>query len=83
MKVEDLLPEGWVEASKYRYRKYQTDSLKILRSKKALFDYCEGCPGFRVMFLDVYGSERILTSCVFFDKCIKQYPHKVDIREFT
>ena len=80
--MSEILPEQWVEVSKYRDRKYKNESLQNLRTKKHQFDACVTCPAFRVRIIDLYGGEFVLTSCIFFNKCIKQYPHRVDNKEF-
>jgi hypothetical protein len=78
----DLLPDNWAAASDFRSNKYRTQSLKELRSKKDSFEFCNGCDAFRIRLIDVYGYEFVMTSCVFINKCIKQYPHRVDNEEF-
>lgn len=82
MNYLELLPDEWLEACEYRSNKYRVKSLQMLRSKKAVFDMCNGCPAFRIRLIDVYGHEFVLTSCIFVNKCIKQYPHRVDNKEF-
>ena len=78
----DLLPDKWEAASEYRSSKYKNQSLKELRGKKDGFEFCNGCPAFRIRVIDVHGYEFVMTSCVFITKCIKQYPHKIDYKEF-
>ena len=82
MSYLELLPDKWWEMSEYRSKKYKNESLQMLRSRKAVFDMCDGCPGFRMRVIAVYGYEYVITSCLFVNKCIKQYPHRVDKKEF-
>ena len=82
MNIGELLPDKWEEVSLHWQKKHYHESLRNLRSKKTVFESCMGCPAFRVKTISVYGLEYVLISCVFFDKCIKQYPLKVDNEEF-
>jgi hypothetical protein len=80
--LEDMLPDKWGAVTEYRDRKFKQTSLKALRSKKVLFELCNGCPALRVGYIMDGIYEFIINGCVFFDKCIKQYPHRVDNKEF-
>jgi len=82
MNYLEFLPDKWLERSAYRSRKYRNKSLQTLQSKKDVFEMCNGCPCFRIRFVEMYGHEVVLTSCIFINKCIKEYPHRVDKKEF-
>ena len=82
MSYLDYLPDKWKEASDYRSNKYKNKSLQSLRTKRDGFEFCNNCPTLRIRVIDVYEYEYVLTSCIFINKCIKQYPHRVDNKEF-
>jgi len=82
MSYLEHLPDKWKMASDYRNNKYRDQSLKDLRGRKDGFELCLGCEGFRVRVINSNNREYVLTSCIFINKCIKQYPHKIDNKEF-
>jgi len=78
----ELLPDKWEAVALHWKKKHYVDSLKNLRTKKHQFDACVSCPAFRVKIIEMYGGEFVVTSCIFFNKCIKEYPHEIDNKEF-
>lgn len=79
----DVLPDKWREVEAYRTRKYGAESLKNLRAKKVMFETCGACQGLRWTILEGYYDDFVLCYCIFDNKCIKQYPHRIDNKEFT
>ena len=77
MNIADLMPDRWVEVSYMRYRRLKD---RFMRENKLVrdMDDCIGCQCYRIRMDD----EWIYRYCVF-NKCIKQYPHRVDNEEFT
>lgn len=75
MKTYDVLPEKWVDVVYYRYRKLRDETLK--KGEKDRDNICIGCPGMRAYMTADY----IYEICIM-DKCIKQYPHMIDNKEF-
>ena len=77
-----MLPDEWEAVALHWQKKHYVESLKNLRTKKMVFDACVSCPAFRVRIITMYEQEFVVTSCILFNKCIKEYPHMIDNKEF-
>lgn len=73
-----LLPDNWERVSYMRYVELNNYLMRHLFDSETLIKECLECPHFRVY---VTGN-RIYPGCVFGNKCIKQYPHIYDNKEF-
>jgi len=83
MNVENLLPDNWEMVVTQRTRKLYNEGLKNLRVRKIMLEGCEGCPMLRTIIGDDDFSIWVFTVCmVKGNKCIKQYPHRIDNKEF-
>ena len=77
MKVSEILPERWEEIAYRRRIKYKDDEIVNFITNRNMLETCQGCPAFRF----IERGEWIYMWCIL-DKCIKQYPHIKDNREF-
>lgn len=77
MNFLDLLPEKWGKVAYMRYVKLRNETIQSLAEQKQMEDVCLGCPFLRT-YMDM---DWVYAYCTA-DKCIKQYPHKRDHKEF-
>ena len=77
MSFIDVLPENWSKMFEYRRRVLHYDTLKNGNNVRFMVEECMGCEGVRVFETTHWTALR----CIF-DKCIKQYPHRIDNKEF-
>jgi len=73
----DVLPDRWSEVAYRRRRKHQYEQIKNMFVEDDDGEDCVGCPNFRVW----KHGYTLLTGCIV-NKCIKQYPHIYDNKEF-
>ena len=71
------LPEKWSKIFEARRRRLQYDTLSNGNNVKFMVEECMGCRGVRTLETLRWTALR----CIF-DKCIKQYPHRIDNKEF-
>lgn len=77
MKFMDVLPDEWGKIAKDRYRVFCRETLKNRDNIEFLFEECMECGGVRIL----NAPQRTFVRCIF-NKCIKEYPHRIDNREF-
>ena len=77
MKVWELLPDNWSEVMVRNIRKYRNWEIQNYEERRDMLETCQSCPAFRF----VPSGQFIYMYCVL-DKCLKQYPHMIDNREF-
>lgn len=83
VKKIELLPENWESVVDYRMRKYKSLYLSGLYANKLMIDECSGCPLLRMVLFQSEGEDMIFSCCnLYGNKCIKQYPHRIDNKEF-
>ena len=81
--MDELLPDKWHEVVKARTRKLYFEGLRNLRIRKTMLEECEECPMLKTEVFDGYHETWIFTICrVYGNKCIKQYPHRIDNERF-
>jgi hypothetical protein len=80
--MNGILPDKWSMVVAYRSRKFGLESLKNLRAKKMMLETCEECPALRTEFIMGGIYDYVFFRCIFYNKCIKQYPHRIDNKEF-
>ena len=82
------LPEEWEPVHSRRVEKYKSD-IKV-KGVDAV-ETCYSCPAARVFYNTVHATlpngilitfEDMFVGCIFLDKCIKEYPHMKDAKEF-
>ena len=81
--MEDVLPDNWEPVVKQRTRELYYNGLRNLRANKTMFVDCEDCPMLRTVIGEDRFSIWVFAVCrLQGNKCIKQYPLKVDNEEF-
>lgn len=78
MNYEDILPDNWFDVSSERSDRFTSRVLQHLYDENYMFNECMKCPLFRT-FLQ---GGVLYTGCIFATKCIKEYPHSKDNKEF-
>lgn len=78
------MPDKWWSVAEKRSFEYKLRVFHNLRVKKYFSDECGECPMLRRVFYIESYTEWVFTSCLLYsDKCIRQYPHISDSKEFT
>ena len=81
--LDKILPEKWEMVVNERTRRLYYEGLKNLYTNKLMLDECEACPMLEIRIREAPAFIWIVTACrVQGNKCIKQYPHRIDNKEF-